>query len=382
MRAQLLLLPPLLSLPATGEVVTGTASSADGWAFLGKFNFDVVPRRDHDAHPRWGGHKYACGEQPPDTCPPYCGGNKIEITLRAMLVHVLGNGTSNDTAHAMLHALHLHAPPAGLYLDGDMLEKDGSNASEAAHGAPVDGHAGPWDALQILLYDDQEFSWPAVYDEGLRPDVKCGERDMVHSYHPQHGGHIDGHVPCDGSIPVRWQRGGPNAEAHWLHSLGEGEGYESWYEFTFVRAIEQHLRPRTWYVALDHRDCHGFAHIKYEIKFLNPGPSEFGTDEQGLRPLYILCSLLFGALLWAQMRSRQLFASQYLAGRLPRLLQLCLTFATAGSVLLSCHYLVFGWDGVGMPFFRFLGSVCLATSKLVLVLVRFPVCFSAFAPFY
>ena len=89
----------------------------------------------------------------------------------------------------------------------------------------VDGHAGPWDALQILLYDDQEFSWPAVYDEGLRPDVKCGERDMVHSYHPQHGGHIDGHIPCDGRIPVRWQRGGPNAEAHWLHSLGEGEGY-------------------------------------------------------------------------------------------------------------------------------------------------------------
>ena len=195
---------------------------------------------------------------------------------------------------------------------------------------------------------------------------------MVHSYHPQHGGHIDGHIPCDGRIPVRWQRGGPNAEAHWLHSLGEGEGYQSWYEFTFVRAIEQHLRPRTWYVALDHRDCHGFAHIKYEIKFLNPGPSEFGTDEQGLRPLYILCSLLFGALLYAQIRSRQLFASQYLAGRLPRLLQLCLTFATAGSVLLSCHYIVFGWDGVGMPFFRFLGSVCLATSKLILVLVRFP----------
>ena len=79
----------------------------------------------------------------------------------------------------------------------------------------MSGHAGPWDALQILLYDDQEFSWPAVYDvrdqslplpaaprrlepdlsvgrcaqEGLRPDVKCGERDMVHSYHPQHGGH-------------------------------------------------------------------------------------------------------------------------------------------------------------------------------------------------
>eukprot|EP01043_Picozoa_sp_COSAG02_P009847 COSAG02_NODE_339_length_24201_cov_45.538462_8_plen_511_part_00 len=275
----------------SGEVIDGHAASREGWAFLGKFVFGVTDPSKSVTHPG----PIECGAQGPDAREEWM--QTVSVRLRA----------------------------------------------------PHPRHAAP--GLRIYLYDDQEMSWPYVYDAGHpRHDLSCHERSEFFRYSTVHGGHLRGVLPCDGSFPVIW-----DAER----------------EFTFTRAIVQRLRPRTWYVVLASQNCSAVLGVHFSLEFLNAADDQFGTDEDGLLPLYLCFTVAFGGLLAMQWRSRTLWArhTKHLKGHLPRLLQFSVSCACLGAGLHSAHYLLFHFDGGGFPMLRFTAGCVQAASKLVFVMV-------------
>jgi hypothetical protein len=305
-----------LSLPHTssGEVVRGHAASREGWAFLGKFCFGRTDADREVVHPPASASWDAWGA--------------LHATLAA--------GAQLDTLHQ-------------CGMQGSDVREDWMQTVAITLRAPHPHHAVP--GLRIYLYDDQETSWPSIYDHGqLRGDVSCAERSEVFRFSEVHGGHLRGVLPCDGLIPVLWD------ERH---------------EFRFTRAISQRLRPRSWYVAIGHENCSVVPGVHYELEFLNEGDNQFGTDEDGLLSLVLWFMLVTGGLLAAQFRSRVLWMrrAKHLQGKLPRLLQLSMSSATLGCGLFVIHYYTFSADGVGMPLLRFCAGCALAASKLVFVLV-------------
>ncbi len=281
----------LRAASTSGEVIDGHAASREGWAFLGKFVFDVTDPSKQVTHPG----PTECGAQGPDAREEWM--QTVSVTLRA----------------------------------------------------PHPGHAAP--GLRIYLYDDQETSWPYVYDAGRpRHDLSCNERAEFFRYSQVHGGHLSGVLPCDGSFPVIW---------------------DDKNEFTFTRAIVQRLRPRTWYVVLASQNCSAVLGVHFSLEFLNPGDNQFGTDENGLLSLYLCCTVAFGGLLAAQWHSRAIWArrADQLKGHLPRLLQFSVSCACLGAGLHSAHFLRFDFDGEGLPMLRFFAGCVQAASKLVFATV-------------
>lgn len=287
----------------SGEVIEGHAAAREGWAFLGKFSFGVTDPKRTVTHPA----PSAPGWVLQDKDLSYCSKEGPDVREEWM-----------QTVTIQLRAPHPH-------------------------------HAVP--GLRVYLYDDQETSWPSIYDDGqLRDDVSCSERAEVFHFSEVHGGHLRGVLPCDGVIPVWW---------------------DDQHEFKFTRAISQRLRPRTWYAVLGHGNCSAIPGVQYRLEFLNEADNQFGTDEDGLLSLYLCGTLAMASLLGVQWRSRVLWMARakHLAGQLPRLLQLSCSCATLGCGLFFAHYLVFSVDGNGLPWLRFCAGCAQAASKLVLVLV-------------
>jgi hypothetical protein len=281
----------LRAASTSGEVIVGHTASSEGWAFLGKFVFDVTDPARELVHPG----PNECGAQGPDVREEWM-----------------------QTVKVTLHAPHpRHAVPG----------------------------------LRIYLYDDQETSWPYVYDGGHpRNDLSCRERAEFFRYSEVHGGHLRGVLPCDGSFPVSW----------------DGEN-----EFTFTRAIVQRLRPRTWYAVLGHHNCSAFPGVHYRLEFLNPGDDQFGADEDGLLILYLFFVVAFGGLLAVQWRSRALWAhrTRHLTGHLPRMLQFSVSCALLGAGQHFVHFFTFSLDGEGDTALRFFAGCAQSASKLVFAIV-------------
>ena len=106
-----------------------------------------------------------------------------------------------------------------------------------------------------LVYDDQEFSWPAVYGKDLSCQVKQTKALL--------------------SVPVHF-------DAH--------------NQFYFATNINEHIRPRFWYVVL--ANCEKVYGITYAIHFLNIQASAW----QVCPVMLVLGGLHFACLMLSIMR--------------------------------------------------------------------------------
>eukprot|EP00455_Lapot_gusevi_P029449 TRINITY_DN3152_c0_g2_i1.p1 TRINITY_DN3152_c0_g2~~TRINITY_DN3152_c0_g2_i1.p1 ORF type:complete len:424 (+),score=143.04 TRINITY_DN3152_c0_g2_i1:68-1339(+) len=110
--------------------------------------------------------------------------------------------------------------------------------------------------MNLLIYDDQDFSWPAVYNKPL----SCSEKRSKALL----------------SVPVVFQNG----------------------VFEHRGIVFEHLRPRFWYVVL--ANCQRIYGVTYQVTFENSVASgwskQFGVNEQGLNTLYLVYFLVVAAL--------------------------------------------------------------------------------------
>lgn len=108
--------------------------------------------------------------------------------------------------------------------------------------------------MQLLIFDDEAHSWPAVYD-GYWATCQSSYGKAIMA------------------IPVNFN--------------GKGE-------FHFETNIFEHIRPRFWYVALV--NCKRIYGITYSIHWTNPN-TEFSVNEQGMWTTHVIFLSIAGVVL-------------------------------------------------------------------------------------
>jgi len=119
-----------------------------------------------------------------------------------------------------------------------------------------------YQSWEVLLFDDEDNSWPSIYDKD--PAVSCTEARSKAKNIPTH--------PYD----VVFTPSG---------------------EFRMSGSIEQHLRPRYWFVVLASCSTGYVPEVKYEAHLVNsardPWSRELGTNVMGLNTVYLVIFLLY-----------------------------------------------------------------------------------------
>jgi len=175
--------------------------------------------------------------------------------------------------------------------------------------------------MNVLLYDDEDYSWPSIYDRGYK-DMPCG--DMV------------------------------KKATNWLGAEGRGEWTVDWSggqkEVSLFSAISEELRTRTWYVAL--ANCEPFEGIHARVEFKNtrysPGNQQFGADELGLDTLFILACVLFWVLLGINLFSLvKVWQREHYIHHVLKIFTFSLVLQLAAFQLHAYHWGTYATDGMG-----------------------------------
>lgn len=280
------------------EVISGFAHSIDGFAFLGKFCFDFTPK---DA--------------------PHQPAGNINVKLYL---------------HPHIHQVHTHSQQ-----NHQQQNQQNHQQHHPQHHFNQFSHVQP---LELLVYDDQEFSWPAVYNKGLTCHARQSKAIVA--------------------MPVVFNN----------HNM-----------FEFNTNIFEHIRPRFWYLVLASPTCSPIYGITYSIHFKNTisplWQQEFGVNEQGLNNVHVfffaaasIIVIVYGFGVRKMYQHEQGFSQ--LIANFPPIHSLfatglfCVWLSLALDVL---HYSAFSHDGQGTPFLHLISTglrvgsqICLLTLLLLL----------------
>ncbi|EQC26361.1 hypothetical protein SDRG_15846 [Saprolegnia diclina VS20] len=211
----------------------------------------------------------------------------------------------------------------------------------------------PDDGVQLAIYDDEAMFWQYVM------------------------GHDDATCDCECKLSA----------AHTKYVFNVSRATDNLHAFQFNFSLEEHLRPRFWYVALAKCVPGGAA---YTPSFLKMSPSDFlkyyftawyylhftqgdGSEvpvyQEDLDMVYMAFAVLSGIALALQMTAaRQLHRSE----AFHPIIQLVTTIATvffSANAMLALHFAAFKWNGFGIPLLLGLGRVCQALLHVLTLLL-------------
>lgn len=203
--------------------------------------------------------------------------------------------------------------------------------------------------LDVLLYDDEDYSWSNVYDrDGYKKGMTCEQMRRFAKNWDKKKDKIEG---------PDWQM-----QMDGLKFMNKSV------------LIKEATRDRFWYVAV--ANCHHFEMLEYEISFTNligtHWNKQFSVDEQGLLVAYIFAAVVVTALSVAAVFSTiKVYKNDKYCHHLLKL--------TVGSLLLECfsiilwcvHLDAFSHNGIGHPKLTGVadGVEILATTVLMMLLL-------------
>lgn len=141
--------------------------------------------------------------------------------------------------------------------------------------------------------------------------------------------------------------------------------------------IEEHLRPRFWYIALADCSGQGLDQVSFEFEALNGAygwAREFSTDKHFAPLAFLVLAAVYGALAAAQRRANAILAASEkgdsardkAAHPFARILTAGIILGFAACSLSTCHFLLYAANGMGAPLILMGAQILSGASRFVL----------------
>jgi len=199
--------------------------------------------------------------------------------------------------------------------------------------------------LEILLYDDEEGSWDAVYGKHLT----CDEwREKAKNY-------LNQSQDVDPRYKVVWG----------------GADNTSWTQKT---NLHQGVRPRFWYVVLSSCDQDGSAYVEYNVHFLNVLHSswdeEFGMNEMGEQTIYLIFWIIYtGFVILQAIACVMFYRNQKYIHPLIKFFMASVALQFIYCFVKLIHYVKYVRDGQGVPAADIAGDVIEIIARATFVFI-------------
>jgi len=201
--------------------------------------------------------------------------------------------------------------------------------------------------LEVLLYDDEDHSWPSVYGKSLT---------------------------CQA-----WRQAAKNWDAP---TQDIENNYKVLWNLTFASNttwrskpyITQKTRPRFWYVVLSSCDANGTGLVHYHVHFLNTEQNswnhEFGVNEMGLNTLFLCFFIFYTIFITVQYFGVYLFwKNQKYVHPLIRLFVVVVSVQFFFILFKLIHYVTFASNGKGVVGLDYFGDVLEVIAKVCFILM-------------
>jgi len=201
--------------------------------------------------------------------------------------------------------------------------------------------------LEVLLYDDEDNSWPSVYQQSKT---------------------------CQA-----WRQAAKNWDDNTQSVQSE---YKVFWNLTFASNtswhskpyITQAVRPRFWYVVLSSCDSNGTGLVHYHVHFLNiqenAWNNEFGVNEMGLNTLFLVLFIFYTIFITVHYFGVFLFWKNHkYVHPLIRLFAVVVTVQFFFILFKMIHYVTFASNGKGIIGLDYFGDVLEVVAKVCFILM-------------